>query len=125
MSGVNGPKSPPEPVNTDPRYIYADDSNVIAYRLGIVESDIANMAHSINTKLDRIVNEYPTHQMLALVLEPMKTKLSELENERKQEIADKAKNQQSYKIALFSAIASPIFTIIVVVVMANALGLKA
>lgn len=108
-------------INTDPRFIYADDANVIAYRLGIVETDLGAM----NLKLDRIINEYPTHNHLSLILDPIKEKLRELENERKQELIDKTKQQQSYKLAVFSSIASPIMMVIIMVVMANSLGLKA
>lgn len=106
--------------NTDPKFIYGDDLNVVAYRLGIVETDLKSM----DIKLDRIINEYPTHAMLELVIRPMREKLKELEDDKKTEAQDRFKQQQSLKVALFSAIISPIASVILILVMANTLGLN-
>lgn len=111
----------PGEANTDPKFIYGDDLNVVAYRLGIVETDLKSM----DIKLDRIINEYPTHAMLELVIRPMRDKIKEIEDEKKAEVKEKYKQQQGLKVALFSAIISPIASVILILVMANTLGLKA
>lgn len=117
-------KEPGEAI-TDPRYIYSDDSNVIAYRLGIVETDIADMNKTMNMKLDRIINEYPTHTMLSLILDPIKTELKELKDKREAEIGERAKEQSALRIAVAVAIISPIATILVTVLLAKGLGITA
>lgn len=113
--------SQPGEVNTDPKFLYQDNLDVLAYRMGIVETDLKSM----DIKLDRVINEYPTHHMLSLVLQPLRDKVDELEKERRADQEHKVKASQSYKTAVFSAIASPIFSIIIVIALVNTLGLKA
>lgn len=103
---------PDDPV-TDPRFIYQDDSNVIAYRLGLVESGLSGM----DAKLDRMINEYPTVTTLSLILEPLKEKIKDLEDESKEEKVNKTKNAQQIKYLTYAAIAGPLGTFIITLVM--------
>lgn len=104
--------------NTDPRFIYADDNNVIAYRLGIVETDLKSM----DMKLDKIINEYPTVTTLSLILEPLKEKVTALEKEQKAEAENKAKNQQQIKYLTYTAIVGPLGTFIITLIMGAMFG---
>lgn len=107
--------------NTDPKFIYADDSNVIAYRLGIVETDLKSM----DIKLDRIINEYPTHSTLSLVLSPLQNELKELKAEVKKDKEDKIKDKQQIKYLVIAAIAGPIGTLLVALLVGSYLGVPA
>ena len=105
-------------VNTDPRFIYADDSNVIAYRLGIVETNIQAM----DVKLDRVINEYPTVTMLGLIIEPLKEKLKDLEDKREAEQEHKTRHEQQIKYLTYTAIAGPVGTFLITLAMGGMLG---
>lgn len=98
---------------TDPRFIYQDDANVIAYRLGLVESGLSGM----DQKLDIIIKEYPTVTTLSLILDPLKEKVKELEEESKEEAKNKIKNAQQIKYLTYAAIAGPLGTFIITIIM--------
>jgi len=74
---------------------------------------------SMDTKLDRIINEYPTTNMLALILDPMKVKLKELEDEAKEKDRDRIKNAQQVKYLTYAAIAGPLGTFIITLIMSG------
>lgn len=105
-------------VNTDPRFIYGDDLNVVAYRLGMVETDLKSM----DVKLDRIINEYPTVTMLNLILDPVKKELSNLQTKYEEEAKDKVRDQQQIKYMTYAAVIGPVGTIIIGVLAAFIFG---
>lgn len=103
---------------TDPRFIYQDDNNVIAYRLGIVEGDIKDLG----VKLDKVINEYPTNSILQLILQPMREELKDLKEKREEEAKDKVKNAQQIKFMTYAAIIGPLATFAITLVMGYVLG---
>ena len=103
---------------TDPRYIYQNDANVIAYRLGIVETDLKSM----DVKLDRVINEYPTHSTLTLVIDPLRDEIKELKEKADKEREDKIKDKQQIKYLIIAAIAGPVGTLIVFMLAGNYTG---
>jgi hypothetical protein len=103
---------------TDPRYIYQNDANVIAYRLGIVESDLKGM----DVKLDRVINEYPTHSTLTLVIDPLREEIKELKAKAEAERENKIKDRQQIKYLMITAIAGPIGTLLVAIFAGNFMG---
>lgn len=103
---------------TDPRYIYQNDANVIAYRLGIVESDLKGM----DVKLDRVINEYPTHSTLTLVIDPLREEIKELKAKAETERENKIKDRQQIKYLMITAIAGPIGTLLVALFAGNFMG---
>lgn len=105
---------------TDPRYIYQNDANVIAYRLGIVESDLKGM----DIKLDRVINEYPTHSTLTLVLDPLRAEIKDLKMQVSSDKEKKIKDTQQIKYLIIAAIAGPIGTLLVAMSIGSYIGGK-
>lgn len=103
---------------TDPRYIYQNDANVIAYRLGIVETDLKGM----DVKLDRVINEYPTHSTLTLVIDPLREEIKELKHRVEADKEKKIKDTQQIKYLIIAAIAGPIGTLLVALIIGNYIG---
>ena len=105
-------------VVTDPRYIYQNDANVIAYRLGIVETDLKGL----DVKLDGVINEYPTIGTPQLILDPLREELRDLKEKREKEAEEKIKNSQQMKYLTYAAVAGPLGTFIVTIITAFILG---
>lgn len=107
--------------NTDPKFIYQDDPNVLAFRMGLVETAI----EGLDRKLDRVINEYPTIGMLKLTLDPLMNDIQELKEKRAKEEADKIKSQQQVKYLALASLLGPLGTFVITLVLANMLGVQA
>lgn len=94
------------------------NSAVVAWRLGRVEDSVKEL----DGKLDRVISEYPTHTILANLLAPMNREIRDLKEAWSKEREEKAKGQQQLRIAVLTAIFSPVATFIVTMVMVNNLG---
>lgn len=103
---------------TDVKHLYADDTNILAYRLGIVETDI----QSIDKKLDTFISLYPSKDMLELILKPLRDDVAKLSDESKKEKEDKVKNAQQVKYLTYAAIIGPLGTFVITIVMAGIMG---
>lgn len=103
---------------TDPRFIYGDDANVIAYRLGMVEGDIKDLG----LKLDKVINEYPTNSVLQLILDPMRQEIKDLKEKREEEAKEKVRNSQQIKYLTYAAIAGPVATFAITLIMGYVTG---
>jgi hypothetical protein len=103
---------------TDVKHIYADDTNILAYRIGILETDI----QGIDRKLDSFITMYPTKDILELILKPLRDDVNKLNIEKEKEAAEKAKNATQMKLLTYAAIIGPLGTFIITIVMAGLFG---
>lgn len=94
------------------------DSKVVAWRLTQVESAVSGL----DTKLDRVISEYPTHAILANLLAPINREIQELKEQRNKESEEKIRSQQQLKLAILTAVFSPVATFIVTMVLVSNLG---
>lgn len=103
---------------TDVRSLYANDGNILAYRIGILETDI----QGIDRKLDNFISLYPSKDMLDLILNPMRDSIKELEAQVRREKEEKVKNTQQVKYLTYAAIVGPLGTFLVTIILASLFG---
>lgn len=94
------------------------DSKVVAWRLTQVESAVSGL----DSKLDKVISEFPTHTILANLLAPINREIRDLKAQRDRESEDRIKHAQQLKIAVLTAVFSPVATFIVTMVLVNNLG---
>lgn len=87
----------------------SDSMAVMAFRMGAVERDVKEVLK----KFDSVAQFYVTNATLVLMLDPVKERLTELENIEKERDKKKSSEQAQFKLAMTMAVLSPVFTIII------------
>ena len=91
---------------------------VIAYRLGQLETVVGK----IDNKFDRVADLYVNHASLTLILNPLKEKINELENENKAKQTEKDQAASQLRLAIIVAVMSPIVSAIVTILIGTAIS---
>ena len=89
---------------------------VLAYRVGQVEHTLSQIV----MKLDLIAQNYPTTATIQLLLDPLKARVTDLENQNKEEERARVGAAAQLKLAMVVAAVSPVFTIIITLVLTGA-----
>lgn len=103
---------------TDVKSMYANDGNILAYRIGILETDIKG----IDQKLDTFISLYPSNEMLKLILDPIRDAVKDLENQARTEKEEKVKNTQQVKHLTYAAVVGPLGTFVITIIVAGLFG---
>lgn len=82
---------------------------VVAYRMGVVESEIAKLG----AKMDTIITLYPTEARVMQMLRPMEDDIIEIKRNKERENQQKATYQGQLRIALAAAILSPVVSVLI------------
>ena len=90
-----------------------DAPAVIAYRLGQVETS----NREILNRFDRFAELYVSTPALLMHLEPIKSKVKELEDHNKEREQKKASETSQFRLAITIAVLSPVFNIVVAVLL--------
>lgn len=86
---------------------------VLIHRMGTLETGL----ESIGLKIDNMGTAYPTMIHVDLLLQPLREKIKDLEEDSKEKEKTESAKQGQFRLALIMAVLSPIFSIIITILL--------
>ena len=86
-----------------------DSLAVLAYRMGAVERNV----QTVIDKFDGVAQFYVTTATLMLTLDPLKDRITDLENADKEREKQRTTEQGQFKLAIAMAVVAPLVSIVV------------
>lgn len=86
---------------------------ILIHRMGTLETDIGGLGK----KIDNMGTAYPTMIHVDLLLQPLREKIADLEEDKKEKEKEESSKQGQFRLALIMAVLSPIFSIIITILL--------
>lgn len=93
----------------DPLHEYSRYETILAYRMSVLETTVSG----IGNQLEHFIAQYPTRELLDLLLSPLRNDIKELKVALETKEAEKRQLNNQLKIMVISVVASPIVSALV------------